>query len=162
VFWISLPVRFEANVDPEILGQVFINLIRNAIESTEEGKTLAIQTSEKGSQVQIAFRHPPSRPIKDADLLFLPFDEGGHSIGLPLSYRLLKDMGGLLSAEKQEDQIVFTLSLPKSGPEPDESKRPGDWDAVPTDPASLKRRGQPVLQSHSHPPICSGMKGIVS
>jgi PAS domain S-box-containing protein len=129
------PGPVEANVDPEILGQVFINLIRNAIESTEEGKTLAIQTSEKGSQVQIAFRHPPSRPIKDADLLFLPFDEGGHSIGLPLSYRLLKDMGGLLSAEKQEDQIVFTLSLPKSGPEPDEGKRPGDGEAVPTEPA---------------------------
>ena len=34
-------------------------------------------------------------------------------MGLPLCYRLLKDMGGLLSYEEEMDKIVFTLSLPK-------------------------------------------------
>jgi nitrogen-specific signal transduction histidine kinase len=45
--------------------------------------------------------------------MFLPFDEGGQSIGLPLSYRLLKDMGGILSFEEDEDEMGFALSLPK-------------------------------------------------
>lgn len=104
----------EAYVDAGILSQVFVNLIRNAVEMTKEKQDLIISTAEDVSEIQVAFKHPASKlKSRDADLMFLPFDEGGQSIGLPLSYRLLKDMGGLLSYEKEMDKIVFTLSLPK-------------------------------------------------
>jgi two-component system, NtrC family, sensor histidine kinase HydH len=44
----------------------------------------------------------------------MPFADEGESIGLPLSYRLLKDMGGLLSFSQAKDCIVFTVTLPKN------------------------------------------------
>jgi nitrogen-specific signal transduction histidine kinase len=43
----------------------------------------------------------------------MPFAEGGESIGLPLCYRLLRNMGGLLSYTSEKDHMVFTVSLPK-------------------------------------------------
>jgi nitrogen-specific signal transduction histidine kinase len=43
----------------------------------------------------------------------MPFSEGGESIGLPLCYRLLKDMGGLLSFSAENGYTVFTVFLPK-------------------------------------------------
>ena len=51
--------------------------------------------------------------LKDPELYFMPFAEGGRSIGLPLCYRLLKDMGGLLSFVQDQEFMVFTVSLPK-------------------------------------------------
>jgi signal transduction histidine kinase len=45
--------------------------------------------------------------------LFLPFDEGGRSIGLPLCYRLVKSMGGVLSLVQEKGSVTFTVSLPK-------------------------------------------------
>jgi nitrogen-specific signal transduction histidine kinase len=44
----------------------------------------------------------------------MPFAEGGESIGLPLCYRMLKNMGGLLSFAPEKDYMVFTVSLPKT------------------------------------------------
>ena len=55
--------------------------------------------------------------IKEPEILFLPFDEGGESIGLPLAYRLVKDMGGLITFSQEESYLVFTVSLPKHVPE---------------------------------------------
>jgi two-component system sensor histidine kinase HydH len=51
--------------------------------------------------------------IKDPKLLFLPFDDGEQAFGLPLCYRLLKNMGGLLSFSQEEDHVIFTVTLPK-------------------------------------------------
>jgi len=43
----------------------------------------------------------------------MPFAEGGESIGLPLCYRLLKNMGGLLSFTQETHYMMFTVCLPK-------------------------------------------------
>ena len=65
----------------------------------------------------IEFRSPAAEHApKDPELLFLPFEEGGESIGLPLAYRLVKDMGGVLSFAREDSAIVFTVSLPKTAP----------------------------------------------
>ena len=50
----------------------------------------------------------------DPELLFLPFDEGGQSIGMPFCYKVLKEMGGVISFEQKKDVVVFTVSLPKA------------------------------------------------
>ena len=100
--------------DPGILAQVCINLIRNGTEATEKGGSLFISTFESDQDVQIEFKNKAtgSKPA-DPETYFMPFAEGGSSIGLPLCYRLLKDMGGLLSFEQEKEFIVFTVSLPK-------------------------------------------------
>ena len=77
---------------------------------------LNIKTFEREQDIQIEFKNrASSAKIKQSELLFLPFVEGGRSTGLPLSYRLLEDMGGLLSFTHEQDFMIFTVSLPKMG-----------------------------------------------
>jgi PAS domain S-box-containing protein len=111
------PDLSEVYTDPEILTQIFVNLILNAAEAMENGGVLAIRTFESERDLYIEFKHSaPEQEIKHPELLFMPFAEGGESIGLPLCYRLLKNMGGLLSYSSEAKQMVFTVSLPKSSP----------------------------------------------
>jgi PAS domain S-box-containing protein len=101
--------------DPDILTQIFVNLILNAAEVMDNGGVLTIRTFESEQDLYIEFKNPPSeRAVKHPELLFMPFAEGGESIGLPLCYRLLRNMGGLLSYTSEKDHMVFTVSLPKS------------------------------------------------
>jgi PAS domain S-box-containing protein len=102
--------------DPEILRQVFINLIRNAVDAMDTGESVGIKTFTSDQGIHTVFENPvkDSRKPKDPELLFLPFDEGGQTTGLPLCYRLVKNMGGFLSFEQEEDHMVFSVSLPRS------------------------------------------------
>ena len=110
----SGPGELMVYADPEILTQIFINLVRNAIEAEDKGGALSIKTFETLQEIYIEVRNRTAgMKIKDPELLFLPFAEGGESIGLPLCYRLVKEMGGLLTFKQERDFMVFTVSLPK-------------------------------------------------
>jgi PAS domain S-box-containing protein len=114
------PDLSEVYTDPDILTQIFVNLILNAAEAMESGGLLTIRTFESEQDLYIEFKNPaPEQEIKHPELLFMPFAEGGESIGLPLCYRLLKNMGGLLSYASEGDHMAFTVSLPKSRPPAD-------------------------------------------
>lgn len=101
-------------VDSEVLQQVFINLIRNALEGMQPGGTVTIRSFESNDHIHVEFKNvSPRAKAIDPESLFLPFDEGGQSIGLPLCYRLVKNMGGLLSFLQEGNHAIFTVSLPK-------------------------------------------------
>jgi signal transduction histidine kinase len=58
--------------DADILTQVFINLIRNAIEAMDKRGTLTIKTFESNQNLHIDFRNPVRRPlVKDPEILFM-------------------------------------------------------------------------------------------
>jgi PAS domain S-box-containing protein len=102
-------------LDPEILAQIFMNLIRNAINAMEKRGALNIVSYENDQDIYVEFKNEAKGlKIKDPETLFMPFSEGGQSIGLPLCHRLLKDMGGLLSFFQDKDYMTFTVSLPKA------------------------------------------------
>ena len=108
------PKLSVVSADPSMLAQIFINLIRNASEAMLEGEILNIRTFEREQDLQIEFKNKVAgAKIKQPELLFMPFAEGGRSLGLPLSYKLLEDMGGLLSVTQEQDFMIFTVSLPK-------------------------------------------------
>ena len=114
------PNLSEVYTDPDILTQIFVNLILNAVEAMESGGVLAIRTFESEQDLFIEFKNPiPAQEVKHPELLFMPFAEGGESIGLPLCYRLLKNMGGLLSYTSEGNHMAFTVSLPKGSPPAD-------------------------------------------
>jgi two-component system sensor histidine kinase HydH len=114
------PDLSEVYTDPDILTQIFVNLILNAAEAMENGGVLAIRTFESEQDFCIEFKNPvPGQEIKHPELLFMPFAEGGESIGLPLCYRLLKNMGGLLSYTSEGGHMAFTVCLPKAKPPAD-------------------------------------------
>ena len=103
--------------DPDILMQIFINVIEYGIDSMKAGDALIIRTWGDEQSLYLEFKNQGAREkIKEPELLFLPFDEGGENIGLPLAYRLVKDMGGLITFSQEEGGIIFTISLPKHVP----------------------------------------------
>jgi PAS domain S-box-containing protein len=109
------PRLSAAHVDPDVLIQIFINLIHNAAAAMNNGGQLIIKTYERDQGLHIDFKNPILGPlVKDPELLFLPLGEGGKSIGLPLCYRLLKRMGGTLSFTQERNNAVFSITLPKS------------------------------------------------
>jgi two-component system sensor histidine kinase HydH len=109
------PDLSDVYTDPDILTQIFVNLILNAAEAMDNGGILTIRTFESEQDLYIEFKNPSSEPeVKHPELLFMPFAEGGESIGLPLCYRLLRNMGGILSYTSEKDHMLFTVSLPKS------------------------------------------------
>ncbi|ROQ92305.1 ATP-binding response regulator [Desulfosoma caldarium] len=102
------------SVDANALLQVFINLVRNAIHAMQKGDELVVRAYRSAQYVMIRFQNPCRKPVAiHPDALFLPFDEGGQTIGLPLSYRLIRSMGGVLNFSWEEPYAVFTVSLPR-------------------------------------------------
>jgi len=101
-------------IDKDILGKVFIELIKNTRKDMKNGGNLEIRTFESDNNYHIEFKSAVENiKIKDPELFFLPFNSSENEIGFPLSYRLLKNMGGILSYAQGERNIIFTVSLPK-------------------------------------------------
>lgn len=104
----------DAYADSDILRGVAINLIQNTLQSIDKNGGLDILTFESDQNIHVEFRNQnKEQKTKDSELLFLPFAEGGQSIGLPLCYRQLKNMGGFLSFTQETGWDVFSVSLPK-------------------------------------------------
>ena len=104
-------------VDPNILLQVLINLFRNAIEGSRSRKNFCVRTFATDNHVHIQCSSPlePGETL-DCESIFLPFSEGGRSVGLPLSHKLVKNMGGLLTCTEEDQQAVFTVTFPIARP----------------------------------------------
>jgi two-component system, NtrC family, sensor histidine kinase HydH len=106
----SLPV---ISIDREILIRIFTDLIRNAEREMGMGGRLDIRTYESDNNHHIEFKNTCLKPKeKEIEPFFLPFSSD-HENGLAISYRSLKDMGGLLSYSQAEKETAFTVSLPK-------------------------------------------------
>lgn len=104
------PIR----TDKEIIIGIFSELLKTLGKDMENGNDILIKTYESDNKSHIEFKNKiTNRKTDDQDLFFLPFNSSEKEIGLSLSYRLLKDIGGLLSYSQEEKEKVFTVSLPK-------------------------------------------------
>ncbi|SFM74702.1 hybrid sensor histidine kinase/response regulator [Thermodesulforhabdus norvegica] len=104
-------------VDPNILLQVLINLFKNAIEGSKKHKKFWVRSFVTENHVHIQCATPLEEGITvDCETIFLPFSEGGRSVGLPLSHRLVKNMGGLLTCTQEDHEAVFTVTFPIAKP----------------------------------------------
>lgn len=118
-------VQFIQNYDPSLppvegdedqLKQVFLNLVRNALEATPEGGTLEIITRIHSNYTVISDKHPNSRQailveirdtgsgISEEDLknIFTPFHttkSKGSGLGLPLSLKIVENHKGKMKVQ---------------------------------------------------------------
>ena len=101
--------------DRDIIIGIFSELIKKSGKDMDNGSDLTIKTYESDNKCHIEFKNKvTNKATEDPDLFFLPFNSSEKGLGLPLSYRLLKDIGGLLSYSQEEKEKVFTVSLPKN------------------------------------------------
>jgi two-component system, NtrC family, sensor histidine kinase HydH len=111
---ILAPSLTVVSIDKQILARIITDLIHNAERDMDIGGTLEIRTYESDNNHHIEFKNTCFKAKeKDMEPFFLPFSSSESESGLSLSYRLLKNMGGLLSYSQGEKEMVFTISLPK-------------------------------------------------
>jgi two-component system nitrogen regulation sensor histidine kinase GlnL len=118
---------------PNILGdeskllQVFLNIIKNALESMKKGGSLEISTGPskelfgdhgKIKRMALITIRDTGKGMSEEDLqkIFLPFytkKKGGTGIGLSLSKKIMKDHSGMISVTSQKGKgTTFSLYLP--------------------------------------------------
>ena len=103
-----------AHVDPAILGEVFVAMIRNAVGMMDEEKEIAIKTyyGEHSVYVDMISR-VAGKKAWDPELMLMPFEGGGEGIAISSTFKLLEEMGGTLSFYRLNSKAVFTVSLVK-------------------------------------------------
>lgn len=108
--------------DASSLGEVFSNLIDNAIKYSNEGGTVAVRATSKGDFVEIAIEdHGIGMPASVVSNLFQKFYRShrsretvaGTGIGLYISKGIVESHGGTISVRSEDGHgSTFTISLP--------------------------------------------------
>jgi two-component system, NtrC family, C4-dicarboxylate transport sensor histidine kinase DctB len=123
---VDLPAHLPAvQAGPVRLQQVLVNLLTNAADAVEDAanRTLVIGAEPTPTGARLWLRdHGPGLAPGVAERVFDPFfsTKGpgkGLGLGLSISYNIVKDFGGDLTAGNAPDGgAVFTLDLPAAEP----------------------------------------------
>lgn len=106
-----------AECDPEQLEQVLLNLMINAIEASPDGGIVTLSAACEDSRIAIGVvdRGHGVAPAH-IDHLFDPFfttKEHGTGLGLPVAHQIVRQMGGSLQAQVNDDRgMTFSVVLP--------------------------------------------------
>ncbi len=100
--------------------QILLNLVGNAISYTSDGSTVRIEVTSEGDRARaVVIDDGPGIPEGKVDSVFEKFErlgrggDGGSGLGLYISRRLARAMGGELTLESATGEGArFTLELP--------------------------------------------------
>jgi signal transduction histidine kinase len=125
-----LPGLPRVNADAKQLGQVFLNLVLNAIQAMPHGGQISLRTGLReaeggegegarghGDMVEVVVADTgPGIPPHLLDEIFKPFittKHRGTGLGLAVSRRIVEDHGGRIAAESQPGHgATFRVCLP--------------------------------------------------
>lgn len=113
--------EYDIAANEELLKQVWINLIDNAIKFSPEYSTIEILVDETASDLQICIRNFGSEiPPEQQERIFNKFYQGdeshssiGNGIGLALVKRIAELHHGTVSVSSKNSVTEFTVILPK-------------------------------------------------
>ncbi|MDD5233528.1 MAG: ATP-binding protein [Syntrophales bacterium] len=110
----------QANVDPEQMIQVILNIAFNAIDAMPEGGVLSLRTfrigSDTGDAIGLMIRDT-GKGMRNEDLknIFKPFfttKERGVGLGLSICQRIVRQHGGVIRVKSIPDQgTIFFIRL---------------------------------------------------
>lgn len=104
--------------DMEMLKQVFLNLIDNALEAMDEGGSLTVRLRAGRDDVIVDVMDTgPGIPYYQTDRIFDAFfttKESGIGLGLPICQRIVQDHGGEIRVSSKGFGATFTVTLPIS------------------------------------------------
>src|SRR5262249_28818884 len=106
-----------APLDPTQIQQVLVNLIKNAIQATTKGGTLAVQTGEAGDGVWVSVSDDGAGiPPDQLNRIFEPFfttRKKGSGLGLMIVQRIVRAHDGRIELESQVGRgTTFRIWLP--------------------------------------------------
>ena len=110
------PDTLSVTADPELIEQVLINLILNAIQAVEEQPTprirLAAYIDRRSRPVLQVTDNGPGIPPDVREKIFVPFfttKENGSGIGLSLARQIMRVHGGTISVQSEPGATTVTL-----------------------------------------------------
>ena len=119
---IATDVALERDVppikaDPDRLQQVFINVIKNAIDACSTGGHIEVRMDTQGHNIYIEFADDGCGiPLDEIDKIFEPFRSGkasGTGLGLYLSRNIIERHRGTIEVSQEKDRgTLFTVTLP--------------------------------------------------
>ncbi|WP_277714650.1 PAS domain-containing protein [Bacillus atrophaeus] len=106
------------NGDQNQLKQVFINLIKNAVESMPDGGTVEIDTTEDEHSVHVTIKDEgegiPEKVLKRIGEPFLTTKEKGTGLGLMVTFNIIENHQGTIQVDSKPDKgTAFKISFPK-------------------------------------------------
>lgn len=114
----------ELLCDPDKLERVFDNLFRNAVNYSYPNSEIKLSmTAEDGSVTVIIGNRGKTVPKEKLDRIFEQFfrldssrssSSGGAGLGLAISKEIVNLHGGRISAESENESIIFTVVLPQN------------------------------------------------
>lgn len=119
----ELEPMFPTSVDPELMKQVFSNLLENAIKYSPEESTVHIRTREEGDSLIIEFQDQGMGiPQEDLPNIFMKFFRThnaktttikGSGLGLYLAQYFVELHKGKITVDSSQDKgSKFTVELP--------------------------------------------------
>jgi two-component system, NtrC family, sensor histidine kinase HydH len=103
--------------DPEMLKQLLLNLVINAIQATAEGGAVTLHAALQNGKMRLGVTDSGCGiPPENRDKIFDPFfttKESGTGLGLSVAHQIVEQHGGVLTAEANPDNgMTFTAILP--------------------------------------------------
>ena len=113
----------DVHVDPELLVQVLVNLMLNAIDELAAEGAITVRTEFRSPELWIAIQdNGPGIPPEDRAEIFRPFyttKSHGTGLGLSISSQLAERHGGSLRYEETPGGgATFVVALPCTSKEP--------------------------------------------
>lgn len=111
------PQNLSLTIDPELIQQVLINLIKNAVQALEERENKIIELfayqDEKNNTIFIVKDNGPGIEEEAQSKIFIPFfttKKSGSGIGLSLSRQIMRQHNASISVKSKIDEgTEFTL-----------------------------------------------------
>ncbi|EFK06613.1 ATPase/histidine kinase/DNA gyrase B/HSP90 domain protein [delta proteobacterium NaphS2] len=106
--------------DPDLLGQVILNLMKNAVESQPEGGGIHLAIEKRGQQACLSFKNKgfllkPEEANRILDPYFTTKTDGT-GLGLTISRRIVEAHEGHMSVQVLEKEMVeIAIYLPLTG-----------------------------------------------
>jgi signal transduction histidine kinase len=99
-----------------LIRQILMNLILNAIHAAAQGGQVAMEIGSDEGELRLTVRND-GKLLDDGEIghLFEPFSplsEGGHGLGLWVTYQIVHQLGGKISAKRKEGQMLFSVTIP--------------------------------------------------
>ena len=117
--------EFKIEAGEQLLKQVWINLLDNAVKFSPEGETVSVEISNDGSKhiivkIKNAGKEIPKESIDKIFNKFYQADEShaskGNGVGLAIVKKIVELHNGHISVKSDNGETVFTVKLPKEQP----------------------------------------------
>ncbi|PMP93565.1 MAG: histidine kinase, partial [Thermodesulfobacterium geofontis] len=116
--YLDIPDNIEIWGNKSQIQQIFINLIKNAVEAIKEEGEIEIKAFQDGNKIKIMVKDTGEGiPKENLSRIFEPFfstkKSGGHGMGLFVVYNLVREHEGTIWVESELNKgTVFYIEFP--------------------------------------------------